>query len=237
MAADLHGLLSEPARLRAAINTGNGALVQRRDGGLHGVSPALAARLAQALGAVLEPVVYDGAGKVVADAAAGRWDVAFLAVDPARADRVAFTRPYVFIDTTYAVRADAPDTACAGLDRPGAALLVGNGSAYDLHLTKTLRHASLLRADSPGASIDRFLAGEGDGVAGVRETLEARLGGRADIRILPDAIVAVGQAMAVPVAQAALVPALDAFLDAAHVEGMLREATAGAPGLRLAPRG
>ena len=237
MTAALASLAAEAGRLRAAINTGNRALVQADGERLSGISPALAARLAAALGLALKPVVYDGAGKVVAAAGSGTWDVAFLAVDPARADRVAFTRPYVFIDTTYAVRAGAPDAACADLDRPGAVLLVGNASAYDLHLSKTLRHARLLRADNPAASIRRFLAGEGDAVAGVRETLEAELAGRPEIRILPDAIVSVGQAMAVPAARAALVPALDAFLDAAHAEGMLDAAARGAPGLRVAARG
>ena len=43
--------------LRAAINTGNRALVQVDGDRLTGVSPALARRLAEKLGAKLEPVV------------------------------------------------------------------------------------------------------------------------------------------------------------------------------------
>ena len=224
MSSGLAALVSPDGRLRVAINTGNAALVQVRDGALTGVSPALGRLLAETLGVEFHPVVYPGAGKVVADAEAGTWDVAFLAVDPARADRLAFTRPYVVIDTTYAVRSDSPLQTVASTDARGKTVLAARGSAYDLHLTKALRHAELVRADSPSDSIDRFLAGEADAVAGVRQTLASRLSGREGVRILPDAIVSVGQAMALPKDKGHMAGALDAFLDRAHADGEIEKA-------------
>ena len=62
MRDDLRSLASGGI-LRAAINTGNRALVQRDGDQLAGVSPALARRLAQEIGADLHTVIYDGAGK------------------------------------------------------------------------------------------------------------------------------------------------------------------------------
>lgn len=82
--------------LRAAINTGNRALVQEQAGRLVGVSPALSRRLADRLGMRLDLVIYPGAGKVFADAGSDQWDVAFLAIDPAGALRVSFTRAQAF---------------------------------------------------------------------------------------------------------------------------------------------
>ncbi|WP_162408992.1 transporter substrate-binding domain-containing protein [Acuticoccus sediminis] len=233
----LAGLLAPDGTLRAAINTGNKALVQEDGGHLTGVSPALARRLAEELGVPLEPVLYPGAGKVVADAQAGVWTVAFLAVDPAREDHVAFTRPYVTIDTTYAVRPGGPATV-EDVDRAGVTILSAAGSAYDLHLDKSIRHAAVVKAESPGASMDRFIAGEGDAVAGVRASLAARFTGNAGAVILPGALAAVGQAMAVPVALREAVPLLGDFLARARGEGMIEAAieASGAKGLTIPDR-
>lgn len=209
--------------LRAAINTGNKALVQKVEGRLEGISPALAQALADELGVPLEPVVYDSAGKVVADAAADRWDVAFLAVDPERSDVVSFTEPYKLIEVTYAVRSGSPVMTAGDLDKPGSTILVSKGSAYDLRLTELLQHASLLRATSPVESMEWFFGGQADAVAGVRESLGAFFAGRNGFRILPDAIVSVGQAMAVPARHRAVIEGLDDFLKRAMSSGKLSD--------------
>jgi polar amino acid transport system substrate-binding protein len=209
--------------LRAAINTGNRALVQVEGGALRGVSPALAERLAAEIGARLEPVVYDGAGKVFADAGTGAWDVAFMAVDPARADSVAFTRPYVTIEATCAARAGADFAALADIDRPGVTVLTATGSAYDLHLTKSLRHARLDRAGTPDESFAAFRAGRGDVVAGVRQSLERFFDGDAGVFLLPGSLTAVRQAMALPGAGHPALAALDDFVARAISDGFVAE--------------
>lgn len=218
------GLLAATGALRAAINLGNGALVQEVDGALRGVSPALAQRLADGLGVPLDAVRYNGARKVFEDAERGLWDICFLAIDPARAGDVAFTRPYVVIEATYAVRSESPLTEVAQADRPGTRILVGRGSAYDLHLTQALKHAELVRADTPGASFEAFRSGEADIVAGVRQSLEAHFGGDTAYRILPGRCGAIEQAMAVPRRLEAALPALDAFVADAIADGFVRRA-------------
>ena len=152
--------------LRAAINTGNRALVQQDGDQLAGVSPALARRLAQEIGADLHTVIYDGAGKVFADAMNDVWDVGFLAVEPMRAETVAFTRPYHSIEATFAVRADSDLSDVKEVDRPGLSVLTSTGSAYDMHLTKTLKHARLERSGTPPESFAEFRDGRCDAVAG-----------------------------------------------------------------------
>ena len=102
-------------------------------------------------------------------------DVAFLAVEPARATEIDFTAPYVLIEATYMVRNDSPLKSVADVDRPGVRVAVGRGSAYDLYLTRTLKNATIVRASTGGgrAMIDLFLADKLEAVAGVRQQLAA----------------------------------------------------------------
>jgi len=86
--------------LRAAINLGNSVLARRTaaTGELQGVSVDLARELGQRLGVPVEFVTFPAAGKVFEALTSDGWDVAFLAVDPARGEEIAFTAPYVVIE-------------------------------------------------------------------------------------------------------------------------------------------
>src|SRR4051794_26686434 len=55
---------------------------------------------------------------------AGAWDIAFLAIDPGRANDIAFTAPYVVIEGTYLVPADSPLRTIADVDREGVRVAV-----------------------------------------------------------------------------------------------------------------
>lgn len=214
--------LSRGDVLRAAINTGNRALVQEApEGTLGGISPALARRLADRLGARLEPIIYPGAGKVFADAGGVVWDVGFLAIDPVRAERVSFTRPYHVIEATYAVRKDSDIADVEDVDRDGVRVLTASGSAYELHLTKSLAAAHLERSATPPDSFAEFRDGRCDAVAGVRQSLERVFSGDAAVRILPGALARVEQAMVLPRPDDPRIIALDAFVAEAIEEGFV----------------
>lgn len=215
--------LAKDGVLRAAINTGNRALVQFDGTTLGGISPALARRLAASIDVRLEPVVYDGAGKVFEDAGNDHWDVAFLAVDAKRAEKISFTRPYVTIEATYAVRSSSRVQDIADADQEGVRVLTSKGSAYDLHLTKTLQRARLERLGTPPESFEAFREGSWDAVAGVRASLEAAFEDDPDIRILPDALTKVEQAMVLPSAHNPAIEALDAFVADAIASGFVAE--------------
>ena len=111
----IHGVL------RVAINTGNRALVQHDSDILTGVSPALARRLAGEINARMEPIIYNGAGKVFEDAGRDKWGIGFLAIGPMRAKKIAFTQPYVVIEASFAVRKDAAFKDVADVDTAGVA--------------------------------------------------------------------------------------------------------------------
>ena len=68
----------------------------------------LARCLAERLGVSLELVVVDAAAKSVEAVRAARADLGFFAVDPLRAEGIAFSAPYLRIEGAYLVRADSP---------------------------------------------------------------------------------------------------------------------------------
>ena len=215
--------LARDGVLRAAINTGNRALVKVEGDGLGGVSPALARRLAAQIGARFEPVIYDGAGKVFDDAASDRWDIAFLAIDRMRAKRVSFTRPYHVIEATYAVRADSELSLPEDVDQEGLRVLTSVGSAYDMFLQANLSRAALDRAGTPTESFQRFRDGAGDAVAGVRASLDRFFAGDEGVRILPGVLTRVEQAMVLPGPAHPAIAALDAFVAEAIASGFVAE--------------
>lgn len=235
------GLVAEIApsgRLRAAINLGNVVLAQRGGPrGVRGPSVDIAEELARELRVPLDLVVYEAAGEVVSAVQRGEWDVAFLAVDPARAEVISFTRPYVFIDGTYLVRESSPYREPADLDRPGVRIAVGQGAAYDLFLTRTLEHATLVRAPTSAAAIELFLSDGLDAAAGVRESLvqaEANLSG---YRVLAGSFNRIEQAVAVPAGRERSYAFVGSVIDKLKNSGSIREALdrAGQSGAVVAP--
>jgi polar amino acid transport system substrate-binding protein len=216
--------LAKGGALRVAINTGNRALVQMEGEQPVGVSPALARRLADQLGVAMEPVIYDGAGKVFADAGHDIWDVGFLAIDTMRAKGISFTRPYHVIEATYAVRVGSSVANVEEADRVGRVVLTSTGSAYDMYLQANLRHAMLEHSGTPSESFAEFRTGRGDVVAGVRASLERFFAGDDSVRILPDVLTKVEQAMALPGADNTMITALDMFLAQAIDDGFVEAA-------------
>ena len=81
-------------------------LVQKQADGSEpkGVTIMLAKELGKRLGVPVELVLFNAAGEVFAALKEGRWDIAFLAIEPVRAAEIDFTPPYVIIEGAYMVR-------------------------------------------------------------------------------------------------------------------------------------
>lgn len=189
--------LAPTGKLRVAINYGNPVLARRDpvSGAPSGITADLAFELGTRLGVPLEQVCYDAAGKVFAAIEDRAWDVAFLAIDPVRAEQILFTPPYVIIEGSYLVRENSPFHHIDDLDREGVRIAVGKGAAYDLYLSRSLRHASLVRADTSSAAIDLFADAVLEAAAGVRQPLEAAVREHSGWRVIPGRFTAIEQAM------------------------------------------
>ena len=160
-----------------------------------GVSVDLARAFAQRLGVGIELLVFDSAAKSVLAVTDAQADIGFFAVDPLRGAGIAFTAPYVLIEGCYLVRDESPLRANEEVDRAGQSVVVGQGSACDLYLTRELRNATLVRAPSSLAVVGTFIEQAADVAAGVKPQLEAdakRLGG---LRLLDGRFMVIQQAM------------------------------------------
>src|SRR3954469_10749359 len=152
--------LAPTGRLRATINFGNPVLAQRdpATGEPRGVSVDLARELGRRLGLPVDLIPFDTAGKAFAALQSGACDVGFLAIDPARAADLAFTAPYVLIEGTYIIPGTSPLREVEDVDREGVRVAAGKNSAYDLYLSRALRHAALVHAPTSHAALELFLS-------------------------------------------------------------------------------
>lgn len=212
--------------LRAAINTSNPVLVNPRAQGEEptGVSIDLARELGRRLDLPVELVVYDAAGRTFEGGPNDEWDVAFLAIEPARAEKVTFTAPYVEIEGTYLVQGASALRSAQELDQPGRRIGVVGRAAYDLYLTRTIKHAELVRAPDFDASFAAFQDDGLDALAGIRQPLDALAARFPDLRVLPDRFMAIRQAMVITRRNPALADYAARFVDEAKASGFVRAA-------------
>jgi polar amino acid transport system substrate-binding protein len=213
--------LAPTSTLRAAINAGNVVLVQKDVSGVHGVTVDLANELARRLGTPVALKVYDTAGQVTEAAKTGEWDIAFLAIEPVRAAVIGFTAPYVIIEGTYMVAADSPLQTIADVDRNGIRIAVAKGSAYDLYLTRTLQHATLVRYPSPPLALEGFVADKIDAAAGVRQFLKAYAKTHPDMRVMPEHFQEIREAMGTPLGRDAGLQYLKTFVEEMKANGFV----------------
>jgi polar amino acid transport system substrate-binding protein len=225
---DIARSIAPTGTLRAAINFGNIVLAQKGpDGEPAGISADLARELGRRLKVPLSFTTFDTAGKVV-DALDGSktWDVAFLAIDPKRAQTIAFTPPYVIIEGAYMVPKESPLKENAQVDRPGVKIAVGRNTAYDLYLGRSLKSAERSFAPTSQAAVDLFHQDRLDVVASVRQPLEIYARDHADVRVLPGRFMVIEQAMAVPRARDAALAYLDRFIEEMKASGFVAMALA-----------
>ena len=200
MSASLAGAFAPSGRLRASINLGNPILAGRdaASGEPRGVSIDLARAFGHRLGLEVELVVFDTAAASVDAVSREQADIGFFAVDPKRGEHIAFTAPYVLIEGAYLVREGSALKANEEVDRQAHRVVVGQGSAYDLYLTRELKEASLVRAPSSPAVVDTFLQENADVAAGVKQQLEADAQRLPGLRLLPGRFMVIRQAMGCP---------------------------------------
>ena len=217
--------LAPTGRLRAVINYGNPILAKKDAAGEPaGVSVDLARELARRLGVPAELVTVTSAGQSVETLKAGRVDVGFFAIDPARGVDTAFTGPYVQIEGSYLVRNESPLRANEEVDRAGIRVAVGLKSAYDLFLSRELKKAKIERAPTSPAVVDYFLANRLDVAAGVKQQLEMDAKRVPGLRLLPGRFMVINQAMGTRLGREAGAKYLTEFVEDMKASGFVAEA-------------
>jgi polar amino acid transport system substrate-binding protein len=231
--------LAPTGTLRAAINFGNAVLAAKdpANGEPRGVSVALSRELARRLGVPLELVTYDAAGKVVDNATTGAWDIAFVAIDPKRGVDMDYTAPYVLIEGAYVVPQNSPIRTNADVDRDGVRVVAAKGSAYDLYLSRELKHATIVHVATSQAVVEGMIAQRAEAGAAVKQQLEASARVTPGVRLLEGRFMVIEQAMAVPKGRPAGARYLAAFVEDMKASGFVADAlrTNGIEGAAVAP--
>ncbi|MER5202831.1 transporter substrate-binding domain-containing protein [Streptomyces sp. NPDC002825] len=184
--------------LRASVNLGNPVLAQGTPEAPGGVTVDLAREIGARLGLPVELLCFDAARKSFDAMAEGRADLCFLAVDPARETEVAFTAPYVVIEGVYAVPRGSALSTVEDVDAPGVRIGVKKGSAYDLFLSRSLAHATVVRGDE---GVDVFRAEGLEVGAGIRQPLTAYVAAHPDLRLIEGRFMEIRQAVGTTVSR------------------------------------
>jgi polar amino acid transport system substrate-binding protein len=226
ISASVRSAFTPTGVLRASINLGNPILAHRDEatGELFGVSIDLAREFAKRLGVDVELVAVDKAVKSVEVVKSDQADIGFFAIDPARSEGLQFTPPYVLIEGSYLVLESSALQDNAAVDAAGMHVAVGSGSAYDLFLTRELKHASIDRLVNAPAVLAALQSGQAQVAAGIRKLLEDWSRQHAGLRLLPGRFMVIQQAMGTPAGRGAEAAAvLNAFVEDTKASGFVAD--------------
>jgi len=113
------------------------------------------------------------------------------------------------------------------VDQASHTIVVGQGSAYDLYLSREIKQAQLVRSPTSPEVVRFFLEHGHEVAAGVKPQLEAELSRIPGLRMLPGHFMVISQAMGLPKnrgEQAAVY--LHQFLEEMKSSGFVAEALA-----------
>jgi polar amino acid transport system substrate-binding protein len=143
----------------------------------------------------------------------------------------------VLIEGTYLVRADSPLQKVEDVDHGGVRIAVGAGSAYELFLTRNLKHAQLERRPTGNEAFELFQREGLEAVAGVREVVEGFARRESGLRVLGGRFMAIEQAMGTLKGREAGARYLASFIEEMKASGFVAAALqrSGQTGARVAP--
>jgi polar amino acid transport system substrate-binding protein len=153
---------------------------------LRGVSIEIGKELAARFGVPFEARPYATVRDLIHAIDEDEWDLATVVVEHEREAVLDFSAPYLEADSTYLVPTDSPIRNVPDADVPGVRIGVAERSAFDLFLTRTLKHARLVRYPGVTAAFEGFKAKENDAVAAPRPVLASALATIPPARILDD---------------------------------------------------
>lgn len=210
--------------LTCALNHGNVVLVRR--GPTDDTPTGVSVDLARALAVRLElPVAFrhfDKAGAVSGSVDSGEWDVCFLAVDPERAERIAYSEPYVQIEGAFLLPHGGPVTADE-VDRRQLRIGAVKGSAYELFLSRTRGGGKLIRFDGFPQALAALEAGELDGLAGVRQAMQKTAADHPGFGVMAEPFMTIPQAVGVSSARPLAAQFVSAFVREMKSSGFVRQ--------------
>ena len=221
--SDILGEIAPTGTLRAGLNMANGLLITgtTADGQPDGVSPDMARALAEKLGIGVELVQFATPGEVADAAESNVWDIGMIGAEPVRAEKIDFSAAYVEIEATYLVPAGSPLQTIEDVDAESIRIAVSGRSAYDLYLTRNLKHAELIQGKGVAGATEMFLAEKMDALAGLRPALVKDAANIPGSRIIDGKFTAVQQAIGVPKGRSAAAKFISDFVEESKANGLV----------------
>jgi len=164
---------------------------------------------------------FKSPGELADQAGNGVWDVGLIAAEPQRAEKIAFTPPYVEIEATYLVPANSPLKRITDIDAAGVRIAVTGRSAYGLWLDRNIAHAELVRSETIDSAYEQFVAGKLEVLAGLRPRLLSDLDKLPGARILEGKFTSVQQAIGTDRRNVAGAAFLRDFVEEAKASGLV----------------
>jgi polar amino acid transport system substrate-binding protein len=223
--------LASTGKLRVGLILSNQVLVIKdsKTGELQGVTVILGKKLAGRLSVPFEPVGYANPAALMKSFGGNEWDIAFLALDPARAQEVDFSPPYMVVDNTYLVPAGSRLQSVEAADQSDMRIAVPERSAPDLFLSRNLKMAQIVRV--PGgadAALEVLRSGRADAYAENAHMLSLYSERLPGSRVLEGRYTVIQHAIATPKGTQAAAQYVRKFVEESKSDGTIRDAIANA---------
>ena len=232
--------LAPTGTLRLGINFSNFLLTAKDPvtGEGRGIAIDLGRELGRRLGVPVEVVGYPNPGALADAAGSGVWDVGFLGAEPKRANQIDFTAAYVEIEASYLVPPGSPLKTVAEVDREGVRIAVPAKSAYELYLSRTIKHARLVLEQGADNAFKRFVGEKLEALAGLKPRLVTDHDKLPGSRMLDGRFTAVQQATGTPKGRPAGAQYLREFIEDVKASGLVARTIEknGVRGLTIAAR-
>ena len=218
--------LAPTGKLRMAFPLPNALIVNKdaANGELRGMVIEVGRALAAHLGVPFEPVGYANIAKMMDSVNAGEWDIAMVAIDPARAKVFDFTSPFMAVDSTYLVQGNSSIMSSIDVDQPGVRIAIPVKSGQDLYFARhPFMHAQLLRRVGAPATFALLKSGEADAFAENRVVLLKFSKQLPGSRVLEDRFDDLQMALAVPKGHPAGLDYTREFVRQAIASGQIQE--------------
>ncbi|RAI39455.1 transporter substrate-binding domain-containing protein [Rhodoplanes roseus] len=166
-------ILAPSGKLRAGLYPGTPtSYLAGKDGAApRGVGYELGKAMAEKLGVPYEPVVFAKNAEVLEAVKTGAVDVAFTNASVARAKVMDFAPAYLDIELGYLVRPGSPVTSLDNVDAAGVKVGVTTGSSSEAALSRDLKAAEVVRAETVAIAAEMLTAGKLDAFATNKATL------------------------------------------------------------------
>jgi polar amino acid transport system substrate-binding protein len=211
----------------------------RASGTVRGVTVELGAALARQLGVPVAYAVFPNSGACTEAVSAGAVDVAFMPVDAARREKVAFGPAYYLLESTYLVSGASGITDLAGVDEPRVRVIGIANTTTIRAAARTLKHTAPVPFESVEAALAAIRTGQADALALSRDSLKSFLADLPGARLVAGGFQQTGIAIAVPPGRPAALACVSAFIEDAKASGLVRRAfdAAGLQDEPVAPAG